>query len=341
MCVGAGWVTTHRHIPAMRATGRYEIAAIVDRRGERACAAATALDVPSALESDSFADLPDVADVDVVTCGTAPFTHFDVVGAALRAGKHVITDKPFTMTLDQGQELAALAASTDRQLAIVHNFQFARSVLRVDKWRERGRLGELHAIWALQLSNPDRRLPTWIDQLPLGLFYDESPHLLYLIRHFAGADPELESATVVPSGCASATPAQLTAQYGAPLPITLAMNFEAPLSEWQVVLLGSRGAAIVDIFRDIAIFVPPDQAHRTFDVARTSIRAGWGHLTGYARSGPDHVRGRLRYGNDEVFRRFADAVQHSRRAEGISVFDALAVLRAQHDLIRCASGKEG
>jgi predicted dehydrogenase len=323
----------------MRSTGRYVVSAIVDRRGDRARDAAASLRIPLGVEADDVGAVAGLEDIDIVTCGTAPFAHFDVVASALHAGKHAITDKPFTMTVEEGEELAALARSSGRQLAVVHNFQFARSVRRVDGWLARGRLGELAGIWALQLSNPARRLPPWIDALPLGLFYDESPHLLYLLRHFIG-DLVLESVSVLPSRRDVATPAQVTAQYRAPIPVTLAMSFEAPLSEWQLLLLGTRGAAAVDVFRDIATFVPADDAHRTFEVARTSVRAGLAHLWGYARSGPDHLMGRLRYGNDEVFRRFADAVELGMPAAGISVSDALAVLRAQHELIRCATGKE-
>jgi predicted dehydrogenase len=323
----------------MRATGRYDIVAIVDRQPDRARRVALELDVPLAIEGVGMRDLDGGEAIDVVTCGTAPFTHFDVVATALAADKHAITDKPFALSVREGEDLAELARSRCRQLAVVHNFQFARSVRRVDDWYRRGRLGELEAVWALQLSNPARRLPTWIDDLPLGLFYDESPHLLYLIRHFAGPNLELASASVVPSRRGSKTPAQLTAQYRAPLPVTLTMNFEAPLSEWQLLLLGSRGAAAIDIFRDIAVFVPADDAHRTLEVARTSVRAALGHLWGYVRSGPSHLRGALRYGNEEVFRRFADAVEHGHPLRGISAADAVAVLRAQHELICCATGK--
>jgi predicted dehydrogenase len=171
--------------------------------------------------------------------------------------------------------------------------------------------------------------------LPLGLFYDESPHLLYLLRHFLGDDRELLHTTVVPSTRTppTATPAQVTGQYGGAVPATLVMNFEAPVSEWHVVLLGDRGLATVDVFRDIATFVPNDELHRTRQVLRTSIAGTVAHWWGYARSGPAHMRGRLRYGNDEVFRRFARAVRSGRSPEGIAGVDGLAVVRAQHDLL--------
>jgi len=338
-CFGAGWVTTHRHIPAMRATGHFDVVALVDRHGDRARGEAERLGVPHAIEGDSVDALGGI-DVDAVACGTAPFGHHAVVTGALRAGLHAITEKPFAMTVAEGEEMAELAASQARVLAVVHNFQFARSTARIDAWLRRGRLGAPRALWALQLSNPRRRLPVWYEELPLGLFYDESPHLLYLLRHFAGGDLELDTVSVVPDA-GRATPAQLTVQYRAPLPATLSTNFVAPVSEWQVAVLGEEAAAVVDVFRDIALLVPNDHGHGTRDVARTSWRAGLGHLAGYLRSGPGHLRGTLRYGNDEVFRRFAHACATGTPPRGIAVSDALAVLRAQHEILDAASGKPG
>jgi predicted dehydrogenase len=244
----------------------------------------------------------------------------------------VLTEKPFTMTLQEGEELAALATERGLTLAVVHNFQFAPSVLRLRRWLERGRLGRVRAVWATQLSNPARRLPTWFDELPGGLFYDESPHLIYTARALAGGDLEPVSVTVHPStrGLEN-TPAQIDAQMRAgEVPVSIQMNFEAPVSEWHVAVMGDRGMGVVDLFRDIAVFMPNDGDHRAPEVLRTSASAGWHHWLGYVRSGPRHMLGRLRYGNDEVFRRFHAAIGSGEPPQGIDAADALAVLRVQH-----------
>jgi predicted dehydrogenase len=336
---GAGWVTTHRHIPALRADGRFEVVAIVDRRPDRAREAAEALGVPEFAGGGSISDLRDPDAVDAITCGTAPFAHHAVLKDALEAGKHALTEKPFTMTVREGEELRDLANAQRRQLAIVHNFQFARSVLQVDRWIASGRLGAPRAVWAMQLSNPRRRLPTWYDDLPLGLFYDESPHMLYLLRHFVGAPLELDTVSTVASTLRAGahTPAQLTAQYVNDIPAMLTMNFESPISEWHVAVLGDEALAAVDVFRDIAVFTPNDGLHRAPSVLRTSIATSIHHWAGHLRSGPRHLSGRLLYGNDVVVSRFADAVRTGVSPRGISVEDALAVLSSQHDIIRFAA----
>src|SRR5262249_25110165 len=104
-------------------------------------------------------------------------------------------------------------------------------------------------------------------------------------------------------------------------------------------VLGTEAAAIIDVFRDIAVLLPNDAAHHRADVLRTSVHATARHWLGYLRSGPAHLRRRLLYGNEEVFARFARAVESGRQPVGISGEDALAVLRAQHELMAFASNQ--
>jgi predicted dehydrogenase len=339
---GAGWVTTARHIPTMRADPGFEVVGLVDRRGDRARAQAARLGVPRWAEASLPSQLEFIDEVDAVTCGTAPFSHHAVIDDALRAGKAVLTEKPFTMTVEEGEQLRVLARERGRPLCVVHNFQFARSVAKLQRWIAAGRLGTPRGLWAVQLSNPRRRLPTWFDELPLGLFYDESPHLLYLVKALAGAPLSPQMAMITPSTLAHAnTPAQIAVQMLAgALPVTVQMNFEAPLSEWQVMMFGDEGMAMVDVFRDIALHVPNDGGHRTLEVLRTSLAGTVGHWAGYPRSGAGHLRKTLRYGNDEVFRRFGAAVRDGTHPAGIDVDDALDVLRLQHWVVDQAGNRE-
>ena len=321
----------------MRAVGGFDVRALVDRREDRARAGAESAKVPRHIEATSPIELDSISDLDAITCGTAPFAHHEIVRGALDSGLHVITEKPFTMTVEQGQELAALAAQRALVLCVVHNFQFARSVRQLKRWISSGRVGRPRAIWATQFSNPLRRLPEWYEELPLGLFYDEAPHLIYLVRDLAPEPLERIGVTVYPSTIGKVTPAQIGMRLrSGDVPVMLEMNFEAPVSEWQVAVLGEEGLGVVDVFRDIALFARNDGSHNTMNVVRTSASLGTGHIAGYLRSGPKHLTGRLDYGNREVFRRFRNAIQRGEPAVGISAEDAVEVLRLQHWVIESA-----
>lgn len=335
--IGLGWVALHRHLPVMKQSTAFKITGLVDRQPGRAREVAARLSCPFHAETGDLDNVPWLDEVEAVTIATAPFSHHRLAKQALQLGKHVLTEKPFTMSLAEGEDLIATASAAGRCLAIVHNFQFARSMKRLTADLIAGRLGAVTAINAVQLGNPRRRLPSWYEDLPLGLFYDESPHLLYLLRSIAGPLRLARSLTVT-SRHGLNTPTRLDAYFAGNTlhcPITLHCNFESPVSEWYLAVFGEERLGIVDLFRDIYIALPNDRAHDTYRVLRTSIAATAQHWWQHLSSGLPHLMGRLRYGNDEVFDRFARAIRGDRDSlEPIGPDSALAVLKLQHAIIR-------
>jgi scyllo-inositol 2-dehydrogenase (NADP+) len=59
--------------------------------------------------------------VDLIVISSPNRTHFPLAEAALRAGKHVVVDKPFTASLDEADALIALARERGRMLTVFHN----------------------------------------------------------------------------------------------------------------------------------------------------------------------------------------------------------------------------
>jgi len=334
--VGLGWVTLHRHLPAMRRSGAIELVGVVDRRPGRAAEVAAREGIGRHYEGAALGAIPWLDQVDAFSIGTSPFSHAALIREALELGRHVITEKPFAMLPAEGEALVELARSRGRTLAVVHNFQFSRSVRALLADLRAGRLGEPRFIAALQLGNPARRLPSWHEELPLGLYYDESPHMFYLLRALAPTPLRLLRAELHRSTRGLNTPAWLSAHYAAgaaSLPVKLNMAFESPLSEWHVTVGAERCLADVDVFRDIYVRVPNDGAHTAWPVLRSSLAATAGHWLQHLVSGPGHLTGSLLYGNEEVFRRFADAALASAEPADIGPDDALAVLRMQHEVL--------
>lgn len=329
--VGAGWVTNARHIPALKRSRRAEVVGIIDKNLSRAQVSAKKHRVPHFADT---LDAPWTNDVEVFTVGVSPMDHFSVVDSLLDRNKHVLLEKPMCLTVAEGQKLVDKAKSKSRILALVHNFQFARSVVKAKRWIASGRWGKITALQGFQWSNPNRRLPHWYEQLPLGLFYDESPHLLYLLRAFGGT-ATVRHARMLPSSTGNKTPAQIYVELSTTAaPATLVMNFESPLSEWHLMILLERGSIIVDIFRDILIFIPADGVHSASNILRTSRALVWGHVWGFMKSGLQLLRGRLDYGNDEVVRRFLDAIEGTAPLQDIDAETGLEMLKLQHDILK-------
>lgn len=333
--VGLGWVGQARHVPTILSDRRFRLIGVADRRGDRAQVLARRVSARAG-QGSRLVDIDWINDVDAISVATAPMAHHDLVREALDRGLHVITEKPFAMSVAEGSTMIEDASRANKFLAVVHNFQFARSMQRLQRDLASGRLGAIRGLRAIQLGNPSRRLPTWYEELPLGLFYDESPHLLYLLSSVTGP-LSLVKAVSAESRQGNATPAQIDAWFsatGAEYPITLSCNFESSLSEWHLMVHGEKAVGIVDIFRDIYLRLPNDGSHGTTDVIRTSLAATAQHWWQHVASGLPHLAGKLRYGNDEVFGRFGRAIAGDPDAlRPIEAAMAQQILALQHAII--------
>jgi predicted dehydrogenase len=331
--VGAGWVATHRHLPALRANDRFEVLGVIDRHPKRAATAALQFRIPHSAEAASLEDVGWLRDIDAITIATAPDSHARLIAEARNLGLHVLTEKPFTLDLGDAE---VAARPGDKVIAVMHNFQFARSAERLWADLAAEALGTVRAVQAVQLSNERRRLPDWYETLPFGLFFDESPHLLYLLRRVI-PDLRLESVDVSRRNEGQNTPSVVWARWSSEgargIPITLSMNFAASVSEWYLAVHGSRAVGIVDLFRDIYLRVPQDGTHSTGSVFRSSSAATIGHWFGYLSSGFLHMTNHLRYGVDEVIRLFGDAIELGMDPEFCGRADALAVRRMQEEIL--------
>jgi predicted dehydrogenase len=118
--------------------------------------------------------------LDLVVIATPNDTHADLARRALQAGRHVVVDKPFTLTLAEAQGLADLAASAGRVLAVFHNRRWDADFLTLSRLVADGTLGEVLALE----SRFDRFRPQvrrrWREAaIPGGgLWYDLGPHLV-------------------------------------------------------------------------------------------------------------------------------------------------------------------
>lgn len=118
--------------------------------------------------------------IDLIVIPTPNDTHFPLAKAALEAGKHVVVDKPFTVTLSQARELDALAKSRGLLLSVFHNRRWDSDFLTLKQLIADGTLGEV----AYFESHFDRYRPQvrdrWREQAGpgSGIWYDLGPHLL-------------------------------------------------------------------------------------------------------------------------------------------------------------------
>jgi len=332
--IGSGWVVSNRHIPALYNNDKFEIVAVVGRQEEKLKKLAKKYKIPKFYTGDATKNKEWLKDCDAVMIGTDPMSHYKLAKFCLQNGKHVLMEKPFTTSVKESKELVDLAKKKKLKLGIVHNFQFSDSSQKLDKEIEKGKIGKIKGIFAFQFGNHNRRLPSWYEKLPWGLFFDESPHLLYLIDKYAKG-LTLVNAVKFNSTTGLKTPALVTANFRTKIgvPASMYLNFEASLSEWYLLVIGEDRLGIIDIFRDIYFSLPNDNTHKPFDILNTSKSAVYGHLEGTFLSGLKVINRKYLCGNERVVDIFADSILKNKSLSSISPEYAIKINKLQLQLI--------
>src|SRR6476660_4107759 len=90
------------------------------------------------------AELINSPEIDVVAVVTPVWTHFELAKAALKKGKHVFVEKPFTYTSAQAEELVNLAEQKNLLIMVDHTFLFTGAVNKIRQLIADGTLGKLY-----------------------------------------------------------------------------------------------------------------------------------------------------------------------------------------------------
>lgn len=125
------------HVPALRAAG-YEILALIGRDPCKTRSLADAAGIPH-----MFTNVADALNLrpNVLAITTPPHTHFDMVRQAFDVGAHVVCEKPFTLTLAEAVELAALADRTGLLGLLGHEFRYIPSTALFGRLLDQGAIG--------------------------------------------------------------------------------------------------------------------------------------------------------------------------------------------------------
>lgn len=338
--IGTGNIMRNRHLPALidANPNMFEIIGAMNINADKAQEVAKKFNIPNSSGYQKYEDLDNMEwfdEVEAVIIATPPKEHYAMVKKCLELDKHVLVEKPFVTDVTQGEELLALAKKKNLILAVNHNFQYSPAFSRLQKLIDNGSIGEIKSFYLFQVSNETRRLPIWGDDLPLGLFYDESPHFFYLLRRFSQGELEVKNVYKVASDHKENTPQTINADLLANgIPTSVYVNFESPICEWVFAVVGSKQLASVDMFRDILTVLPNDGQHLMKEVFKTSFKATWDHWVGFITNGFKYIRHKLHYGTDITQAMFYNAIVNQDSSELINMSgeDGLAVNKVQHDI---------
>lgn len=138
--IGAGGIVS-AHLDAYRTAG-WEVAAICNRTLAKAEAKAAEF-APKARVMDRWEEVLADPTIDVVDITPHPADRLPIIEAALKAGKHVLSQKPFVLDLEEGRHLVTLARDNGVKLAVNQNGRWAPHLAYMREAVRAGLIGDV------------------------------------------------------------------------------------------------------------------------------------------------------------------------------------------------------
>jgi len=127
-------------------------------------------------------------EVNAVVIATPTATHFDIARSALRAGKHVLIEKPMTGTFSEARELTGTANSNRLTIMVGHTFLYNQGVMAVKRFIDEGQLGSIYYLHST-------RTHLGLIRRDVDVAWDLAPHDISIFNHFLSSTPVWVSAT--------------------------------------------------------------------------------------------------------------------------------------------------
>ncbi len=129
-------------------------------------------------------------EVDAVVISTPVSTHFELAMQAIKAGKHVLVEKPMTHTVAEGEQLLEAAQKANKTLMVDHTFIYTPAVIKIKELVTSGAMGQL-------MYYDSVRVNLGLFQHDVNVLWDLAVHDLSIMDFILGEQPSAVSATGV------------------------------------------------------------------------------------------------------------------------------------------------
>ncbi len=189
--IGTGFIGPI-HIENARRSFKAEVIALAESNLDLAKTKAALYDVP--LYYDDYRKLLENKDIDVVHVCSPNFLHYQMAKDALLAGKHVVCEKPLTLTRAEGEDLLAIAAEKKLVNAVHFNIRYYPLVRHMHEMITKNDVGSIYAVsgsylqdWLFLDTDYSWRLESAVSG-PSRAIGDIGSHWLDLIEYVTGLE---------------------------------------------------------------------------------------------------------------------------------------------------------
>ena len=190
--VGAGMIADF-HAQAIREAHGARLAGVAGRSEEKVRAFAEKHRVP--FSTTRIEELVARPEIDVICVATPSGAHLEVALAAIRAGKHVVIEKPIEITVERADEILRAADAAGVRVAPIFQARFGEGARAVKAAIDAGRFGRLVLCSAyVKWYRPAEYYRGWKGTLALdggGVLINQAIHAIDLLQWFAGPPEEV------------------------------------------------------------------------------------------------------------------------------------------------------
>lgn len=335
--VGTGLIATQKHLPAWKRVRELaNLVALCDTDLQRAQEVAQRFGVPKIytdLQILLNEERPDILDI----C-TPPQTHALLAQQGLRAGAHVLVEKPMATSTEECDAMIALAEEMDRSICVAHSDLFYPAFTTMRQLVDRGAIGELRGMH-IYLSTPVDYITSkphhWANHLPGGVIGETGPHVVYMTLAFINpiADVQVRATKLLPEYPWSPFEDYRLTLRGERAVSGVTLTYATNQWAAQVHVWGSRGAVQADL-----------QSQGVAHVGRTELTAravglstmlGAAQMTsGMLRAGMRRTVGRLPSTHEVLTRAFCRSVQEG-TAPPVTAQEGRESIRVMDAIVSC------
>lgn len=252
----------NRHADIYQADDMANLVAVCDIRKGRADPAGARLGVPAFYDAPSMlaAVKPDICSV--ATGGVEYGSdHYEPTIQALKAGCHVLCEKPICNTIPEAEEMVACAKKHERCFGIDFNHRFTPAARIAKQWVDEGLIGhQLFVNMAMWIMNPNESSPYYMIKAL-------NPHSVDMMRHFAGDVEAVQCFALKAPGRAIWSTMQLNLRFvsGAVGHLTASYDMARghPMERCEVA--GVKGRFVLeDMWKNVTLYPTNDMVKRQY-----------------------------------------------------------------------------
>ena len=187
--VGLGDISQEAMLPGIKHTGNSEVAAFVTGDPEKARQVGELYGVTDTYRYNQFEELLSSGKIDALYLATPNWRHAEFVVPALKAGIHVLVEKPLEVSTAKCREILDAAATSSAKLMVAYRLHFEPATLATLDLIRSGDLGEVHLFTSTFVQMVSTRNHRATNGDEAGPVLDMGPYPVNAARYVFGAEP--------------------------------------------------------------------------------------------------------------------------------------------------------